>query len=86
MLKQAVRHAVHNASCGAPISPTIMKSAGPSKTQCHKVFPHASHQGGANVYAPQPQVPQALMQKYYAMDVGPSRYQCSHHSPSATTS
>ena len=81
VLEQAVRHAVHNASHGAPISPTIMKSAGPSKTQCHEVFPHASHQGGANVYASQPQVSQALMQEYYTMDAGPSGYQCSHHSP-----
>jgi len=58
--EQAVRHAVHNASCGAFISPTIMKSAGSSKAQHHEVFQHASYQGGANVYAPQPQVPQAV--------------------------
>ena len=58
-----------------------MKSAGPSKTQHHEVFPHASHQGGANVYAPQLQVPQALMQEYYATDAGPSGYQRSYHSP-----
>ena len=81
MLEQAMRCAVHNASHGALISPTIMKSAGSPKTQRHKVFPYASHQEGANVYAPQPQVSQALMQEYYATDVGPSGYQCSYHSP-----
>jgi len=43
MSEQAVRCAVHNASRGALISPTIMKSAGLPKTQCHEVFPHVSH-------------------------------------------
>jgi len=81
MSEQAVRRAVHNASRGALISPTIMKSAGPPKIQHHEVFPHASHREGANVYAHQPQVPQALMQEYYTMDAGPSGYQCSYHSP-----
>ena len=79
--EQAVRRAVHNASRGAFISPTIMKSAGSSKAQHHEVFQHASYQGGANVYAPQPQVPQALMQEYYATEAGPSGYQRAHHSP-----
>ena len=58
--EQAIQCAVHNASRGAFISPTIMKSAGSSKAQHHEVFQHASYQGGANVYAPQPQVPQAV--------------------------
>ena len=64
MSKQAVRRAVHNASHGDHISPASMKSTGLQKTQHIEVSTHASYQGGTNVYAPQPQLPQAQIKKY----------------------
>jgi len=46
------------------ISPTSVKSTGLQKTQHIEVIPHASYYGGTNVYAPQPQLPQAQIKEY----------------------
>jgi len=62
--EQAVRHAIHNTSHEDHISPASMKSTGSQKTQHIKVLTHASYQGGTNVYAPQPQLPQAQIKEY----------------------
>ena len=64
MFKQAVRHAIHNASHGDHISPTSVKSTSLQKTQHIEVVPHASYYKGTNVYAPQPQMPQVHIKEY----------------------
>ena len=54
--------AVHNTSRGTHISPTSIKSAGSFKTQHYKTKPQVLQSGGVNIYAPQPQIPQAAIQ------------------------
>ena len=79
--ENVLQHAVHNASRGTHISPTSIKSAGSFKTQHYETKPQVLQSGGANIYAPQPQIPQAAIQEYYGAETGMSGGHYPHYSP-----
>ena len=64
----------HSTQCIAwdPYKPHKYQSAGSFKTQHYETKPQVLQSGGINVYAPQPQIPQAAIQEYYRAEAGMS--------------